>query len=181
MHSHADAVTGRLLEIRDRDWSKRYGHDIVLSDVLDIDPSNVNATIIADLQDDDVLKPESYDCIICTQTLQYMADPKHVLGALFTALAPGGTMLVTVPGLQQIDHHLKDIDRWRFLPAGVESMAKEICSGVATFRVKSFGSTIATLGFIAGACKEELPEAKHAYDPFRPLIIGLEIRKWTDS
>src|SRR5678815_4181077 len=47
--AHADDVRGNVLEVKDADYTKRYGRDVVRTDVLDIDPANSQATIVADL------------------------------------------------------------------------------------------------------------------------------------
>ena len=73
---HADDIKGRVLEVADRRYTTRFGADRVhQSDILHVKPGNPDATIIADLTDADHIPSHAFDCIILTQTLQYVFDP----------------------------------------------------------------------------------------------------------
>ena len=51
-------------------YTRRYGGDAVTgSDVVDVDPANGTATVIADLRRVGRDRPATYDCVILTQTL----------------------------------------------------------------------------------------------------------------
>src|SRR6266508_3982008 len=49
LEEHHRDIHGRVLELRDSTYTDRYGIDVERSDVLDINPANSRATIIADL------------------------------------------------------------------------------------------------------------------------------------
>jgi hypothetical protein len=42
-------ITGHVLEIKDRGYTDRYGQGVTRADVLDVNPANPRATIVADL------------------------------------------------------------------------------------------------------------------------------------
>ena len=42
---------------------------------------------------------DTFDCAVCTETLEHLADPAAALAELGRVLAPGGALLATVPNL----------------------------------------------------------------------------------
>src|SRR5678815_5493895 len=89
LERHRDDVRGRVLEIGDRGYTRRFGGDrVTRSDVYDL-PGNDGAA----------LPPAAFDCMIVTQTLLFVFDVRRALSNLRDALAPGGVLLVTVPGI----------------------------------------------------------------------------------
>ncbi|MGH7267673.1 MAG: methyltransferase domain-containing protein, partial [Candidatus Rokuibacteriota bacterium] len=70
------------------------------SDVVDRDPGNARATVIADLRDAPGIAASTYDCIILTQTLHVIDDMVAVLRECARILKPGGVLLATLPCLR---------------------------------------------------------------------------------
>ena len=54
-----------------------------------------------------------FDLVICTQVLQYVAEPEKVIAEIYRVLKPGGYLLLSVPAIFPRD---SDNDTWRFLP-----------------------------------------------------------------
>ena len=119
---HAEDVRGACLEVMNSDYTHRFGGTRVgRQDVLDINPANTLATIVADLGEADSLPEQRFDCIIFTQTLHLIPDMRIALANVWRAIAPGGVLLLTVPALGRHDtrkgfHH----DRWRVTKTGLE-------------------------------------------------------------
>ena len=86
----------------------------VRSEVLDIDPLNPEATIIGDLGIAGSLPEGAFDCIILTQTLQYIYDLDNALDNLHRTLVPDGTLLITVPGISAIGKDETGYWYWEF-------------------------------------------------------------------
>ena len=55
-----------------------------------------------------------FDLVICTQVLQYVAQPSAVIAEIHRVLKPGGCLLLSVPAACPRD---ADEECWRFLPA----------------------------------------------------------------
>ncbi len=73
---HEQDVTGRVLEIGDNSYTRRFGADrVTTSDVLHVVPGNENATFVGDLVQADHIPSDAFDCIILTQTLQLDLRP----------------------------------------------------------------------------------------------------------
>src|SRR3954469_4773203 len=67
LDAHRGDIRGRVLEVKDAEYTRRYGNQVASSDVLAVDPANAQATIVADLSTADAIPANSYDCFILTQ------------------------------------------------------------------------------------------------------------------
>ena len=77
---HAADIHGHVLEIADDTYTRRFGGDHVqCADVLHAVPGNPAATIVADLTSATNVPSARFDCIILTQTLQYIYDLRAAL------------------------------------------------------------------------------------------------------
>src|SRR5207247_7135457 len=120
---NSDAIHGRVLEIGDRDYTLRFGGDkVTQSDVLHVVAGNPQATIVGNLETGEAIPEAAFDCIILTQTLQFIYRFQDALQTTFRALKPGGILLATFPIISQLS--LYDIDQgwfdyWRFTSFGV--------------------------------------------------------------
>jgi SAM-dependent methyltransferase len=175
---NAEDIRGRVLEVHDAAYTRRFGADrITDSEILDIDAANPDATLIADLAEARSLRAEHFDCVILTQTLQYVSDPEAVLQNVWQSLAPGGTALITVPCLSRIDPELPATDRWRFTPRGLEALLARACPS-AEVEVLGCGNVLAGVAFLMGLAAQELSrsELEHEDADF-PLVSCARVRK----
>ncbi len=175
---NAEDVRGRVLEVHDANYTRRFGADRVDdSDVLDIDETNPEATLIADLAEPGSLPAGRFDCVILTQTLQYPKDPETTLRTVWESLAPRGTALITVPSLSRIDPDNPAIDRWRFTALGLQTLLARACPG-AELEVTGHGNVLVGVAFLMGMAAEDLnqSELEHEDDRF-PLVVCARVRK----
>lgn len=168
---HADDVAGRVLEIKDAGYTRRFGGSRVEhSDVLDINPANPAATIVADLNDATVLETEAYDCVIVTQTLQYLFEPANALRHLHRSLKPGGVLLLTVPGITPLRDSGADW-YWNFTDAVVERLLGALFAA-PDISVRSCGNLASVTAFLHGLSTAELTDVElAACDPAYQLLI----------
>ena len=100
---HAADIRGRVLEIGDASYTHRFGGSrVTQADVLHIDPDAPGVTFVGDLADGSMLPDAAFDCIVLTQTLHLIFDHMAALRTLERILAPGGVLLLTVPGISNI-------------------------------------------------------------------------------
>ena len=176
---HAADIRGRVAEIGDDAYTRRFGGDRVeRSDILDAPGSeNPNATIRVDLQTGDGLRPDAFDCIVVTQTLHMIYDVRGAVATLHRALAPGGVVLATIPGISQIDLH-DGPDAWFW--AMTQSAARRLFAeafGPAAVEVEQHGNVLAATAFLQGLALDEVPHASlDIVDPLYPVITG--VRAW---
>jgi SAM-dependent methyltransferase len=174
----ATDVRGRVLEVRDRRYTQRFGEArVTASDVVDIDAENQDATIFADLAAPGSLPERRFDCIIVTHTLQYVDEPAAALGNLWAAAVPGGTILLTVPCLQRIDPDAPAVDRWRFTPTGLEHLVRGEGAG-GDLDVAGYGNLLSSTAFLLGLSADELrPNELEHNDPDFPLVACARVRR----
>lgn len=174
---NSDAVRGHVLEVKDPRYTDRFGRDVTASDVVDIDASNPQATIVADLSERGSLPAGRFDCAIVTQTMMYVPDPFAAVANLWQSLAPGGTLLVTVASIIRVDPDADQIDRWRITPPGFRQLVDRECPD-ADVEIGGRGNLVAAIAFLQGMATEELREEELTrHDPSYPVITVAAIRR----
>jgi SAM-dependent methyltransferase len=173
---HSEDIRGRVLEIGDRSYTFRFGRDrVTQSDVLHFNPGNPEATIVADLTQADQIPSETFDCIICTQTLQFIFDFRAAIRTLFRILKPGGVLLTTSHGISQIARY--DMENWgeywRFTTLSSRLLFTEVFPPTHV-TVRAYGNVLAAVAALNGMVSEELrPEELTTHDPDYELLIGV--------
>ncbi len=97
--AHRGDIHGHVLEVKDHRYVDMFGAAVTRIDVLDIDRTNSAATLVADLCAADVVPSDEFDCIVLTQTLQFIFDATAAIRHLHRILRPGGVLLTTVPSI----------------------------------------------------------------------------------
>jgi len=175
---HAGDVRGNALEVKDADYTKRYGHDLVRTDILDIDAANPQATIVADLATGEGIPESSFDCFVLTQTLQCVYDTRAALGHASRILRPGGVLLATVPTVSRAIRKFEPIrDYWRFTPAACTQLFADRF-GQHRITVRAYGNILTSIAFLTGMAAEELSEKERERDdPDFPLLVTIRAVK----
>jgi len=177
---HSSDIRGRVLEVADNAYTRRFGGDRVeRSDILHPTTGNPRATLIADLGTGDGVPETLFDCVICTQTLQFIYDVRRAVTSLYQMLRPAGVLLITVPGISQIS--VEDMettgDYWRFTNA---SLRKILCGNFGDqVAVECAGNVYAATAFLQGVAVEELDGPSLAtVDPqFQMMLLGRAVRQ----
>lgn len=177
---HASDVQGCVLEIGDNTYTRRYGGERVSkSDVLFVSSGNPQATIVADLTRSDNIPSDLFDCIILTETLQFIYDMRTAIRTLYRILKPGGVLLVTLPGITQIARY--DMDRWgeywRFTSLSARMLFSEVfpenCVSVHTY-----GNVLTAVALLHGLVSEELNKGEmDHHDPDYEVSIMVRAMK----
>ena len=172
LESHASDVRGRVLEVKNSDYTRRFGRGVVQADVLDISTENPLATLVADLSRPEQLPEGKFDCFVLTQTMQFIYDVRGVVESTHRLLAPGGVLLVTVPSLSRIaPRYGPTTEFWRFTAASCTRLFGEVF-GEQNVEVRTVGNVLACTAFLYGATVEEIPREKlDVNDPFFPIIV----------
>lgn len=176
---HRSEIVGRVLEIGDDTYTRRFGGARVSrSDVLHVHAGNPRATLVGDITDPQVLPENAFDCIVLTQTLQLVYDVPLAVARIHRALAPGGSVLVTAPGISQIDRgEWGSTWFWSFTPAALQRLFGDVFGPEAVL-VERYGNVFAATAFLQGLAVGELDTADlDPIDQAYPVIVALRARK----
>jgi SAM-dependent methyltransferase len=179
LERNALSIRGRVLELHDDDYTRDYGGGRVThSDVLDIDTTNARATIYGDLHELTDLREDSFDTILLTQTLQYVPSMARALATCRRLLAPGGSLLATLPCLGRIaPEEGLDGDRWRLTPAGLRLLLRQAFPVPDEVEVEAQGNLLTCIAFLEGLACEDLSEGDFLpHDSYFPLLVAARVR-----
>ena len=85
-------IRGHVLEIGDDIYTRRFGGGEVLKkDVLQLVGNHSDVSFVGDLTEGIKASKASFDCVIATQTLQFIFDLRAALDELHRILKPGGS------------------------------------------------------------------------------------------
>ncbi|MEO5647727.1 MAG: glycosyltransferase, partial [Chitinophagaceae bacterium] len=166
-------IKGRVLEIGDNDYTIRFGKtNVTKSDVLHVNEDNEKATFVGDLSNAPEIQDNTFDCIILTQTLHLIYEYKDALKTCERILKPGGTLLLTVPGITHIDQgEWKNYWLWSFTEASITRIFLEVFP-VHTTVVETHGNVLVATAFLYGmGLKEIRKEDMDFVDPHYQVII----------
>jgi len=172
--AHRQDIRGRVLEVKDNEYTTRFGTDVGQSDVLDITTDNRAATIIADLAAADTIPSESFDCFILTQTLLLIYDVPSAIAHARRILKPGGVLLATVPSITPMVTASDDApDYWRFTVPSCRRLFSDVF-GAKHVEVAAVGNLLTCLSFLHGLAAEELTDReRNTHDRRYPLIVTI--------
>ncbi|WP_114782253.1 glycosyltransferase [Botryobacter ruber] len=179
LDNEAASIRGRALEIGDNEYTMRFGGSaITRSDILHINDRNPNATIIGDISDAPHIPDNTFDCIVLTQTLHLIYDFKGALSTCHRILKPGGTLLLTVPGITPIDHgEWKETWYWSFTDKVMRRLMAETFPGGAA-EVNAYGNVYVATAFLYGMGLPEVPRQKlDHHDPHYQVIVSVKAQK----
>lgn len=177
--AHAGDVRGAVLEVQEAEYTREYGGERVeRSDVLDVNPENPRATVLADLRRADAIPAESYDCFILTRTVHVTDDMRSALRECYRILKPGGVLLLTFPCLSRVClEYGEDGDFWRLTEAGARRLVYEVFPPEQV-ETETYGNVLTAAAFLYGlACEELSDEELEARDPFHPVLVGVRAVK----
>jgi SAM-dependent methyltransferase len=178
LSSKGPKITGRVLEIGERLYTKAYGQGVTQSDMLHVNEGIPDTTYVDDLSDGSTLPSNAFDCVILTQTLHLIFDMKKALQTIYRILKPGGVLLVTVPGITQVsDTDWNDTWYWALTSNAARKLHGEVFppNGV---EVTAYGNVLASISFLQGLAASEItPKELDFYDPEYQVTIGIMARK----
>lgn len=176
---HAGKIHGCVLEIGDDNYTRQFGAESVThSDVLHISGDNPKATFVGDLTSAEHIPSQHFDCIIFTQTLQFIYDCSAALNTLYRILKPGGTLLATVPGISKIPQdEWGDLCCWSFTEQSIKRLFDAAFPN-SSVSVESRGNVLSAVAFLHGLATEELdPRELDYHDSLYQVLISVKATK----
>ncbi len=179
LKAHSAAIRGHVLEVSEDTYTRKFGGDSVERiDVLHVSDPAPPVTIIADLTDAPDIPSDTFDCVIVTQTMVLIYDFAKAIETLHRILKPGGTVLMTTPGMSPIaDPEWKDGWYWGMTEFSAGRMFSDRF-GAAQVTARSFGNVLASVAFLHGLSQTELTTDELDFmDPEYQLLIGVAATK----
>ena len=173
-------IHGTVMEIESDDYIKRFGGDRVLKKIiLHVKGWGGKNVIKGNFETGEGLYEHMVDCLICTQTLQYIYDLKKALHNIYKILKPDGVALITVPGIKPLSqfHEENWGEYWSFTKKSVKNLCVHEF-GEEHVEVKTYGNVKTSAAFLYGLCKEDLKETDFDYnDEQFPFLITARVVK----
>jgi SAM-dependent methyltransferase len=176
LKAHASLITGDAAELKNDKYLRKFGGiNVNNTTVIDIDPTNPQATLVVDLTDEESLPAESFDCIVCTQALQFFTRVDVALANFFQGLRPGGTLLLTVPAVGRLSVSIPEDDLWRVNPSGARLL---FASWDGPVELDWFGNLRVCIAMLMGEPAEELTAEELEFrDHAFPLVTCVVARR----
>jgi len=183
LEQYKAAIGGHVMEIGEDVYTRRFGGSRVSkSDVLHVVEGNPQATIVGDISHAPEIASNTFDCIVLTQTLQFIFNLSGVVDTVHRILKPGGCALFTVSGISHISHHdpLESWDDywcWHFTQLVLHKLFGVVFPA-ANVTTTGYGNVLAAISFLHGIASSELTQAELDHrDPDYDLVIGLKVTK----
>ena len=113
----------------------------------------------------------SIDFALSTETLEHVADTRHFLAEARRCVAPGGTLMLTVPFAAR--WHFIPYDYWRFTPSSLRSLLAEAGFEVVHVYARGNAFTVACYKGMALILKLLIPQKGPALIKMALRLAGL--------
>lgn len=164
LQESVSAIRGHCLEFQEDSYTTRFGGLAVEKlDILHLDHTAPQVTIVADLTKPNDIPSDVFDCIICTHVLHVVFELDKMISELYRILKPGGTLVVAVPHISMCGPRSHEI--WRFTPEGLAALLGK-AFGADNVTVRAYGNSLTAAGELRGLVAHEFTENElNHHDP----------------
>lgn len=179
LENNSSYIKGVVLEVLNNDYTLKYGGNNVSKSVISHVKGWGKNTILCNFETGVGVNEEEYDCIICTQTLQYIYDLKNAIKNIYKMLKKGGSALITVPGIKPLCEYDNSNwgEFWSFTEKSIYKLCKEVCDD-SKIDICQYGNVKTSMAYLYGICMEELKEEDfEVNDSQYPFVICARLAK----
>lgn len=177
LDTNRSLIFGDVMEIADSTYTNKYGHDVKCSYVLHVEGKG--NSIKGNLSTGEGITENLVDCLICTQTIQFIYDLESVAKNIYRLLKPNGNALITCSSISQIalGGYRRWGDYWRFTPLSLKLLFSNVF-GEEKVKVDYYGNVKTAIGFLYGLSCSDLKEDDFEYiDEQYPITISVICKK----
>jgi SAM-dependent methyltransferase len=142
-------------------------------------PGNTRADIAIGALGELPCEADSFDCVLSTQVLEHVVDPKKYLAEARRVLRPRGSLILSTHGIWP--YHPDPVDYWRWTIEGLQHEIRK--AGFQIMMVQGvFGLESTALQLWQDATYERLPSLlRPTYTRFIQAVIGFIERRQPDK
>jgi hypothetical protein len=179
LQENASVIKGVVLEVGDSAYTNKFGGSHV-DKALVLHRTKTDVDITGDLETGEGIPENLVDCFILTQTLLFIYDVRAAVKNTLKIVKPGGFLLVTVPGITQIDRYFMNNlwgQYWSFTDLSLRRLfEKEVPQD--RIHVKTYGNVKTAACLLYGLAQHEISPSDFDYqDPDYQVTIGAVIQK----
>lgn len=175
---HRTNIKGTVMEIAEDRYIKMFPENVSESVILHVNGWGEGVTK-GNLATGDGIEANCIDCLICTQTIQFIYDIHNVVENIYKLLKPNGTVMLTAAAISQIAlYDYKNWgEYWHFTDQSMRELLQEAFAE-DQIEVHAYGNMKAAIASMFGMCQEEMNLADLEYqDEQFPLIVAAIARK----
>lgn len=179
LENNAKHIQGVVMEVANNNYTKKYGKGKVEKSIVSHVKGWGRDAIKCNFETGEGVVEKSIDCLICTQTLQYIFDLNSAIKNIYRMLKPGGIALITVPGIKPLCEYDDEQwgEYWSFTLKSVQKLCSIVCSEDC-YEVTTYGNVKSATAYLYGMCVEDMEEEELKYvDSQFPFLITAKIRK----
>jgi len=179
LEDNSEYIRGSVLEVLNNNYTLKFGKEKVTESVISHVKGWGNNAILCNFETGEGVVEDQYDCIICTQTLQYIYDLKAAITNIYGMLKSKGTALITVPGIKPLCEYDNNNwgEYWSFTSNSLRKLCQEVCTD-ENIQIIQFGNVKVATAYLYGCCLEELSEEDFAYNDLQvPFLICAIMKK----
>jgi SAM-dependent methyltransferase len=169
-------IKGHCLEVHDSAYTIKYGEDRVTSyDAVDVDTSNTQANIYADLADAKNIPDNTYDTLIITHTIGLIPEHEKAIAHLYRILKPGGYLLLTASTMGPFIENGSGF--WRYTTKSIPYMLEKHFKK-SSITTEAFGNVLTGQAFWTGMAVQDLTKEELDYKDSRfPIVVAAVCQK----
>lgn len=178
IEKHKEDIHGVVMEIQDNRYMQRFGEKRIEKEII-LHVEGGKNCIKGNFATGEGLEESMVDCLICTQTLQYIYDLKNTAKNIYKILKRNGTALITVPGIKPlcIYHQEHWGEYWSFTKQSIYQMFVDEF-GKENIEVSSYGNVKVAMAYLYGLCVEDLAKEDFYFnDENFPFIVTARLQK----
>ena len=177
LDQHSSLIKGTVMEIASDGYIKRFGRDVDKAIVLHV--NGINGAYKGNFETGEGISDNMVDCLICTQTLQYIYDLKAAVLNIYRMLRSRGTGLLTLPGIKSLSPGDSEAygEYWSFTEDSANRLFSEVF-GSENVEVVSHGNVKVSMAYLYGIpleymLKEDMDHSDHQF----PFLITVRVNK----
>lgn len=179
LEQYQSDIKGTVMEIASNSYIRKFGGKKVDKEIILHVKGWGNNAVKGNLETGEGLSENMVDCLICTQTLQYIYDIKKTAKNIYKILKPGGVALITVPGIKSLSEYDNNNwgEKWSFTECSMKLSFEDVFNKDNVI-VESYGNVKIAIAYLYGLCCEDLSDEDFLYnDKQYPFLITVRVKK----